>query len=329
MSSVDCGSEMENPQSINLLSLQYAPRPRRWQRYVRRSVSCVIVLTVIVAAWRTSGRVYEQGTTLAAQARIAQFSIPPGMLVFSTCPADCAQLIGSASYVPTDIPHEGRRPDRLGPEVGYCPAVPLLKKSPFASYGTVFGNPMLFLHSRRTPAGRRRIVYVSLSLGACRLPPSHVRENVFGDVTEFASCYGGYSPEFLQIWIDTFLYIPADLQPGSRPVRIYFDGSGQQRYHRYRRPEEQFPASAFILPQRLTSSGRADFGPHVGNALFRVFAGQPDDSDETKINIPYEIEGEHGLLVGQLQDSGDVTWEAVHGSLKSWPSKVIKGDKDM
>lgn len=61
--------------------------------------------------------------------------------------------------------------------------------------------------------------------------------------------------------------------------------------------------------------------PHV--AKLRIFYGAPDPSDESRILIPYECDGEKGRFVGTLKatPSGEkIEWE-VEGPVKPWPKE--------
>jgi hypothetical protein len=140
--------------------LEYAPgAPVRRRKRVRRAMLLVVLVGVVLAAWRWWPAARDQVTLLYWQRRCLNFEFPPDVVLYERDPTKAAALLRQTDpeYVPLPYyPHNG-------PMVTHAVYQPRALRE-FATRSAAGSSPgdrsIVFCHERRTPAGERRLVIV-------------------------------------------------------------------------------------------------------------------------------------------------------------------------
>lgn len=135
-----------------------------------------------------------------------------------------------------------------------------------SSAGPSSPRTVAFLHERTTPSGKRCLVAVELSAQVHRVAPG--RWGIFR-VLASSSFEEGSALESSPLPATETLHIDVDAAYPPEPLRQ--------------------PSDAFVPPAPL-----------------RLYAGQADPIDPSRFTIPYEMNGERGVITGVLEDTGTV-----------------------
>jgi hypothetical protein len=210
---------------------------------------------------------------LAVQEKCLHYSFPAGLVVYEEDPVEAKKLLttradyGSVSLNNTYVPGN------------WTPAA-LREKTPtewndFVAVAGTFGQPwerVIFFGERRTPGGEPRLVVIHL------WPQSSLNPGVENQ----RSVVHSQPSRFL-----TARMIKPSIQ-GEQPNLV------RSTFLRIQTP-----------PTRgiQESSGEWRLGPA---SLVRLFAGQADSADASKVILPYQLNGESGEIEVYLLDDGPV-----------------------
>jgi hypothetical protein len=222
---------------------------------------------------------------LATNARAVRLSGAPGLDGSTT------------SAMVNAVTESGWRPAVLLPR-----AVELVEWKKKVSSRTGYSSEpaMLFLHEMRTPSGKQRLVCVELSvsskLRALREEPEPpIRFNTFaGDFEIFVARFFNASvidPAKPETELRTILEL---VEPAEWRCRFSV-GEGPDSNRK---------------PTTLLRAARA----------WRVFAGQVDPADPTRLTIGYEVDGKAGVIDGRLTEGDRLMLSPRVGRLGVWTS---------
>jgi hypothetical protein len=229
---------------------------------------------------------------LATRKQCLAYAPPAGAVVYDEDPAEASRILrdGVAGFsramaINEDAPR------------GWVPPVQAVIPKSFTDFQSwVFSRaprgwtePLLFLHERTAPGGKKYLVAVQLSLRFDFNRRSEPDERS----GQLVLIYG----------VDKHRTLTAGAWPA--------DGDDSQPFHAKAKSFEReyrllLPDSASHQIARWpTSPGAEAVVPQVdyGNVL-RVFAGQPDPNDPSRFTIPYKLAGRDGVIDGFLKDDG-------------------------
>ena len=144
------------PSTAPSVSLEYAPgAPVRRRKRIRRVVILLVLLGVGLAGWRWGPAARDQAVLLYWQRQCMNFQVAPDVVLYEPDPVKAAVLLRQQDpqYVPLPFStHAVYQPRSLREFEARTPA------------GAAIGSRSIaFLHERRTPAGKRRLVVVYTS----------------------------------------------------------------------------------------------------------------------------------------------------------------------
>jgi hypothetical protein len=145
------------------------------------------------------------------------------------------------------------------------------------------GYPIVFLHARKTPAGRERLVRVEVNAEQKMREIAATPERNFLVLTERALTVSLYPSETS---LERTTVLRLTLDPAARPsTATWFAAeSGANEKDRWQRGRVEFDA----------------------RDLWRFYAGQPDPADASHFTIVYVRDGRPGVIDGWLRDAGPV-----------------------
>jgi hypothetical protein len=229
----------------------------------------------------------------AAQQKLLQFTLPQGHVVYTEDPAEAERLLLSGQGYSTV-----RASRWSGPQVSRFPHLPVLSDGgselrsllSAVRWQTSEREGTVFVHERKTPAGRSRLVWVRVSAGRL-LSNEPGRESVIlsasrNFITLVAEPVGATS-EGGELWS----HLLGIEQPASRTLRI---------------------------STRVDASSPSGEEPPVPPAspreVLRILAGRPDPQDPTHFTIDYVLDGQPGVIDGWLQNDDRVRFEPRAGA---------------
>ena len=136
-------------------ALQYEPAPRsaRRRRLIARAILIAVIGIVIVLGVSVFPRANRRVRILVAQSKCMQFEIPAGTVVFESDPTRAQNLARDGRYTIGS--------DRAG--LMKTPLDRLDEVDPPTQLVCDFRRAIAFLHSRRSPGGRTRLVCVTVT----------------------------------------------------------------------------------------------------------------------------------------------------------------------
>lgn len=151
------------PADAPVAPLEYAPgAPVRRRRRVRRIVQLLALLLVGLASWRWGPPAWNQATLLYWQRQCMNFQFPRDVVLYEKDPAKAALLLRQQNPEFIPLPFHGHKQPMVTHAV-YQPRC-LREFTARTSASSSLGyRSIAFLHERRTPAGRRRLVVVYTS----------------------------------------------------------------------------------------------------------------------------------------------------------------------
>jgi hypothetical protein len=221
------------------------------------------------------------------------YTAPPDFVVYEESPDRIAALLaGGLGY--------RSRLDSSAP-ANYRPPAVAPVPAPARTFGSFFSPGTVFLHERFTPSGQRRLVYAVIRSDQ-RLP--RTVEPLRGDKPlrwelqkqrELYVC--AFDPDSLSA--------PSPRALVKAPLRMIL-GDERIPEFAFTGRDEPFEADAFAPEQQL-----------------RVFAGQPDANDRTRVTIGYELNDQPGVIDIRLTDDDIIVTprtgsQAMQKGLPSW-----------
>ena len=67
----------------------------------------------------------------------------------------------------------------------------------------------------------------------------------------------------------------------------------------------------------------SEMDPLLPSDVFTLFAPQPDPNDRSVANVPYELNGQPGVIDAEVQDDG-----YVQCAVRSGPARLAKWDAE-
>ena len=156
-------------------------------------------------------------------------------------------------------------------------------------------DTLVFLHALNTPAGKPRLVWVSVDVEQTLVEPS-------SNGVEGAE--GSKTPSVLETTrrLNAHVFDPDDLYKTTLTTIAFAEPpDGRSRV--------QFYAG---------DDGLLKAKPWDPRGLWRIFAGQPDPADPTHFTIPYDIDGKPGVIDGRLTDGDRLMLTPRAGRLERW-----------
>jgi hypothetical protein len=158
---------MAAPATVACAPLEYAPgAPVRRRKLVRRIVRLLLILSAGLVVWRWGPAAWDRAKLLYWQRQCLTFRFPPDVVLYERDPAKAAALLAkpNSDYVP--VPYY-----TANASWAYSPVVAvthadfqprcLREFNARSSAGSAPGSRgVAFLHERRTPAGKRRLIVV-------------------------------------------------------------------------------------------------------------------------------------------------------------------------
>jgi hypothetical protein len=166
---------------------------------------------------------------------------------------------------------------------------------------------ILFLHARKTPAGKERLVWVCVST---RQSANALSES--DPITEQALSHHP-SNDRIDVYqivtrrkLTAHVFDPADLSK-SAITSITFQETDRDR-------------ALVLAPPMRNSAGTLVVPPgrFLPRNLWRIRAAQPDPNDPTHLTIPYDIDGKPGTIDANLNDGDRLLFTPRTGRLLAW-----------
>ena len=130
--------------------LEYAPAaPVLRRRRFRRAIIALIVVVGGVALWRAGPPFVRQVRYVYWQSQCMNFTAPPNFVAYEEDPTRTAALLKLVEYQPVPVP--------------FGPAAPAGFVPPPVTHLWSHHGPLVFLHERTTPSGRKRLVVLGYS----------------------------------------------------------------------------------------------------------------------------------------------------------------------
>lgn len=248
-------------------------------------------------------------------------------VAFSTDPAECDRLLAAGSYALVQVRYVGSGTAYGSKAAGFIPTIadPLFLPEVWGMWEPARGMtlkyggfqalplgppPTLFLHARRAPGARERLVHVAALLHYDHMTLPKAREHVRGDWARYEKQQrsdGSADLTFIRLSLTPRVFRPASWFPGSRWTRL--------------KPAATLPANngVIALPCRVYPS--MFDGLKLESTPVRIRTGVPDSTDETRFTLKYDVDGAAGVIEGRLNADDTVTWTIPGGPLKPWPSR--------
>jgi hypothetical protein len=283
-------------ENTSAASVPYAPPPPLWRRKRARrlAITAAVLLPLAFVGWQWGPALYRHAQHLYWQRQCVQYVLPPGTVVYEEDPQRATVLLAEngSAYRPV-------RPDVAshdirfsGPLVGFPnPHVVIRERPPaldqllpsFDATDGIRWDGVVFMHQRRSPGGRERLVIVPLFMGGA-YSDGHILINQVAVVS---------------------LASPRSL---TRAVLVNDPRSDS-------RPTHETVCAMRACCRTVDTAGKVSnqFVPSL-----RIFAGQPDPSDASHFTIEYEVrEVKNHPLCSELAKN-DVLWErgVLHGWLR-------------
>jgi hypothetical protein len=151
---------------------------------------------------------------------------------------------------------------------------------------TIRDENAVFLHEMKTPAGQRRLVWVSIISQPTSNEYPGNQERLQYDIT-------------LNRRFNAYVFDQDADKPVLTSALI------------------QTPTPDLVLLINNTTDGKVELQKR---GQWRVFAGQPDKGDASHFTIAYDIDGKPGVIDGRLTDGDRLMLEPRVGRLNSWKS---------
>jgi hypothetical protein len=313
------------PRPVTSADVEQIPYERQVPWYAQRRSFYIIVFMMLLNAiattsvtwgpptlaalreWRAARRAKEQqaqaeAARAAAKAaavqkqqaleqKLLQFTLPETDVVYTEDPAEAERLLLSGQGYST-VRWSGPRLSRL-------PHLPVLRDAgaelrqmlSAVSWQTSERDGTIFLHERRTPAGRSRLVWVRVSASRT-LSNEPARESMVliasRSLLTVVAQPAGPAGDGGQLWS----HILQIVQPPSRALWISTRTDGPS-------PDGDEPATAPPPPPR---------------EVMRILAGRPDPQNPSHFTIHYTLDGQPGVIDGWLQDDDRVRLEPREGA---------------
>jgi hypothetical protein len=149
-------------------------------------------------------------------------------------------------------------------------------------------DSVVFLHGMRTPGGRERLVWVSLSANQeLRSPQQKGEPHVVETRRKFRGWV--FDPADLNKVTETTITLT---EPPGRHTSFHLVYGGDGTRPRIERVERK--------------------------GVWRIFAGQIDPADPSRLTILYEVDGQTGVIDGRLTDGDRLMLEPRVGALVVW-----------
>ena len=262
-----------------------------------------------VREWRAARRAKEQQARAAAaqaaaqaaalqkkqalQQKLLEFAAPDGHVAYTEDPAEAERLLLSGQGYSTV---RGQQPS--GSLASRFPHLPVLwdggaelrQALSEMDWKTTERGGTVFLHERRTPSGRSRLVWVRVSATRTIAYEAGNQRAVVRpqrSLVTYVAAPAGHSGEGGYLWSHTL----GIEQPESRYTR-FLTGSV---------PSKRAGPDAPVPPS-----------PPAG--VLRVLAGRPDPKDATHFTIDYVLDGQPGVIDGWLQNDDRVRLEPRQGA---------------
>jgi hypothetical protein len=193
-------------------TLDYAQQPsrlRRWRRRLGRAVVIALLLAGGVAAYRYRHELELRASEIYWSRRCMGFDAPRDSILFVGDPAAAAALRErDPDYVQTRL--YGRAGAKFLPRCWreLCAA---MNNPAVVAADTVMDDPVLFLHERRSPGGKRRIVMIKSGSYNARALPRKMRATIITPARLFARTQVMAAPMPDVAWSGVYV-----------PLRIFF-----------------------------------------------------------------------------------------------------------
>jgi hypothetical protein len=223
--------------------------------------------------------------------RILTHSAPPDKVAYEEDQDRAAKLLAAGDHTT----FFGGNPVYLTPKPWQTPVMPHapLPLQLMSIRSGVPGAP-LFIGGRKTPSGEERFVWVGLI--------SDQRWETVRDRSDAVATSRRYNVKTRRI-LSARAYRP-------HAVDTVLEGGGQHTLEILQPPDGETTVTWTMTTS--WENGRIDVLPRH---LMRFFMGQPDPNDSSRFTITYEINGERGILDGQLHDDQTVTLRPRQGRI--------------
>jgi hypothetical protein len=260
----------------------------------------------------------KQAAVLRQQERMMSFSAPTGTIALTNDFDECKRLLSNADYVRAQIGYNATGSPYDAVAACFSPPIsdPLLGTASgriYRGYGQggwshvkIGPDPTVFLHGRRSAAGKERLVHVTALFYSDALPATEGRQFVtagWNEYRELQRDQGIDDPEYVGLWKLQFIarvVTPATWRPNSM-WRVPFI----------------LRSTDYWLPSRLAPPDDHYASSHLETLPTRVFVAAPDDKDESRFIIDYQLDGSPGQLRGSLNGDDTVTFEVLSGPLRN------------
>jgi hypothetical protein len=196
------------------VSLEYAPgAPIRRRRRIRRVLVLLVLIGVGLAVWRWGPGAWKHVTLLYWQRQCMNYQVQSDVLLYENDPVKAAALLRppDSDYVPMTL---YMQPHTVVTQAIYYPRSLREFEARTTKTFRPMGSAIIYLHERRTPAGKRRlvVVYTEPWNGAGALWEWAVYDPA--GIFEPKLLNSGEDQEGLKRGMMTGLYIPRRLGPG-------------------------------------------------------------------------------------------------------------------
>jgi hypothetical protein len=304
--------------SAPIATLDYGAQPsarRRALRLARRIFLWTVAAAVLFAGWRWGRSGIEHAALLSRQSKMLRFAPPSQTIAFTNIPDDCDELFAAKTHASVDLQFTGTYPPERDKNAGF---IPPLADELFALAGTVGVNPRgtvvqsgrragmplgppptLFLHARRAaPTAPEQLVHVFATLQWSSVEAAEIG---FPIDTAIRATRGADDVRInvAQLKLSGAVFNPASwrLDSSMRPTGL------------------RLSDSAVFIPHRALRdplTGAVD----IYQRSLRIWVGTLDPRDESRFCLRYELDGEAGVIEGQLRAPGLFHWAVASGPLR-------------
>lgn len=141
------------------MPLNYAPTPPQWRKWIRRAAWTGLLLIAGFATWLWGPRAWQKAKILYWQRQCMNYIAPVDQIVYEENPETVLLLEADPNY------RIGRWSDAtnssITPAIRYAYRDASVLKNLLVlttSYSRL--DPVVFLHERRTPSGKPRLIYI-------------------------------------------------------------------------------------------------------------------------------------------------------------------------
>jgi len=304
--------------SAPIATLEYGTRlspRRRTLRLARRIFLWTVAAAVVFPGWRWGRAGIEHAALLRRQSKMLRFAPPAQTIAFTNIPDDCDELFAAKTHASVDLQFAGSYPPERDKNAGF---IPPLADELFALAGTIGVNPRgtvvqsgrragmplgppptVFLHARRAdPQSPQQLVHVVATLEWSSVELSEIGYSIDKEIHGFRMS-DDTRVNVKQLKLTGLVFDPAIWRLDSVP----------------RRTGLQLNDFALFVPQRAVRDPRTG-AVEIYQVPLRLWVGTADQSDESRFSIHYELDGEGGVIDGQLRTPGFFGWTVASGPLR-------------